>query len=106
MFTKKPSKILEENIDQLLEICFTNHPIKNMRAHALTGFYLLLSFDNLVEKAQITDNNYNNNYDRISKFLWHSIWITDNVESDKNQLESDWLVILFEILFQTYLNNL
>ena len=74
----KAPKILKESINDLLKICFANESNKHLKLQSLTGFYSLLKFDNLVEDSMLIDESCANNFEAISKTLWHSLWNSNN----------------------------
>jgi hypothetical protein len=72
-------KVLEDNLDNLIEICVQNEPNKHLSHQCLIGFYHLLTYDNLIEKSIILKDDQSSNYYSIAKCLWHSLWINENL---------------------------
>jgi len=74
----KAPKILKEKVNDLLKICFTNEPNKHLRLQSLNGFQCLLKFEGLIEDSILFDKTCSNNFEAISKTLWHSLWNSNN----------------------------
>jgi len=74
-------KVLEENINSLVEICIENEQNKHLQSQCLNGLYHLLTFDKLIEKATcLKQEETKSNYYALAKCLWHSLWI-NSIES-------------------------
>ena len=69
-------KVLEENIDHLIEICIENEQNKHLQSQCLNGLHHLLTFDKLIEKStRLKQGEASSNYFATAKCLWHSLWI-------------------------------
>lgn len=71
---------MQENAQQLVQICFDNVYNRHLRSQSLNGFYQLFGYDKLVDDTlQITMHNHaandanTSNLELIAKTLWHSL---------------------------------
>ena len=79
-----------EKANDLFELCISNQGNRFLQGQSIKGFYELLSFDDLVEAANLSkyneDGNLSNRF-AIAKCLWHSLWVTIEPESEESSSE-------------------
>ena len=85
----KASQVLVEKIDELIELCIEAQGNRYLQSQSVNGFYQLLSFENLIEEANLSKYNESGAFSNrfvIAKCLWHSLWLQFN--SDMNNDEN------------------
>ena len=59
-------------------MCLEIEPNKHLKLQSLAGFNTLLKFENLIEDSILLDQTCSNNFETISRTLWHSLWNSSN----------------------------
>ena len=59
-------------------MCLEIEPNKHLKLQSLAGFNILLKFENLIEDSILLDQTCSNNFETISRTLWHSLWNSSN----------------------------
>lgn len=98
---KRASKVIKENIDDLLQICIENESNKHLNLQCLNGLHQILCFEGLIDQAQPLQKNMDTtetNYYFIAKTLWHSLWLLDSKDAFELSVEKKKMIEIYYLM--------